>query len=177
MYMDDIKLFVKNEKVSETLIQAVSIYSQDIGMELGIEKWAMPITKNRKLQMTEEIELSTQEKIRTLGEKETYKYLGILEEDTVKLAKMKEKLKKPCFRRTRKLLETKLHKRNLIKGINTWAFPPRNILSIILKEDDKRTSTNGPDYKKLHTDPEMTLINCMCQEKKGKEDLPALKIA
>ena len=38
MYMDDIKLFAKNEKKMETLIHAVRIYSQDIGMEFGIEK-------------------------------------------------------------------------------------------------------------------------------------------
>ena len=33
---------------------------------------------------------SKQEKIRMLGEKETYKYLGILEVDIIKHAKMKE---------------------------------------------------------------------------------------
>ena len=35
MYMDDIKLFAKNEKELKILIQAVRIYSQDIGMELA----------------------------------------------------------------------------------------------------------------------------------------------
>ena len=35
MYMDDIKLFAKNEKEQETLIHAIRIYSQD--MEFGIE--------------------------------------------------------------------------------------------------------------------------------------------
>ena len=34
--------------------------------------------------MTEGMELPNHEKIRTLGEKETYKYLGILEVDTMK---------------------------------------------------------------------------------------------
>ena len=33
MYMDDIKLFAKNEKELETPMQTVIIYSQDIGME------------------------------------------------------------------------------------------------------------------------------------------------
>ena len=33
MYMDDIKVFAKNENELETLIQAVSIYSGDIRME------------------------------------------------------------------------------------------------------------------------------------------------
>ena len=37
MYMDDIKLFAKNEKELETQIQAVRIYSQDVGMEFGTE--------------------------------------------------------------------------------------------------------------------------------------------
>ena len=41
MYMDDIKLFAKNETELETLIHAVRIYSQDIGMEFGIGKCAM----------------------------------------------------------------------------------------------------------------------------------------
>ena len=41
MYMDDIKLFAKKEKELETLTNVVRIYSQDIGMEFGIEKCAM----------------------------------------------------------------------------------------------------------------------------------------
>ena len=45
MYMDDIKLFTNNEKELETRRQAVKIYSQDIGMEFGIEKWDMIIMK------------------------------------------------------------------------------------------------------------------------------------
>ena len=70
--------------------------------------------------MAERIELPNQEKIRTLGEKETLKYLGILEMDTVKNADIKEKIKDYLWR-TKKLLEIKLYSRNLIKGINTWA--------------------------------------------------------
>ena len=73
--------------------------------------------------MTEGIELPNQEKIRTYGEKETYKYLGILEADTIKQAEMKEKKLKEYLRRTRKLLETKLYSRNFMKGINTWTVP------------------------------------------------------
>ena len=46
MYMEDIKLFTKNEKEWETLIHAVGIYSQDIGIEFGIEKCAMLLMKS-----------------------------------------------------------------------------------------------------------------------------------
>ena len=83
----------------------------------------MQVMKICKRHLTDGMELPNQDKIRTLGEKETYKYLGILEADTIKQEKMKEKIKKGYFRRTRKLLETKLCNRNLIKGINTWAVP------------------------------------------------------
>ena len=79
-----IKLFAKNENDTETLIQAVRIYSKDIGMEFGIDKCTVLLMISGKRHMTEEIELPNQGKIRTLEEKETYKYLGILEAYTIK---------------------------------------------------------------------------------------------
>ena len=82
--------------------------------------------------MTEGMELLNQEKIRMRGEKETYKYLGILEADTIKEAE-KEKIKKEYLRRTRKLFETKLYCRNLIKGINTWVVPLKRYSQPFLK--------------------------------------------
>ena len=90
--MDDIKLFSKNEKELETLIHAVRIYSQDIGMKFGIEKCAMLVMKSGKQHMTDGMELLNQDKIWTLGENETYKYLGILEADTIKQVEMKDKI-------------------------------------------------------------------------------------
>ena len=58
MYMDDIKLFAKNEKELETLIHAVRIYSQDKGMEFGIEKCAMLVMKSSKRFQTDRMELT-----------------------------------------------------------------------------------------------------------------------
>ena len=84
---------------------------------------AMLIIISGQRRMTDGMELPTQDKIRTLGENETYKYLGILEADTIKQVEMKDKIRKEYLRRTRKLLEIKLSRRNLIKGINTWAVP------------------------------------------------------
>ena len=46
MYIDDIKQFAKNEKERVTLIPAVRIYSQGIGMEFGIENCAMLVMKS-----------------------------------------------------------------------------------------------------------------------------------
>ena len=64
MYMDLTKM-KKNWK----LIHAVRIYSQDIGMESGIEKCTMLVMKSGERHITNGMELPNQDKIRTLGEK------------------------------------------------------------------------------------------------------------
>ena len=74
--MDDIKLIAKNEKDLETLTHTVTIYNQDIWIEFGIEKFAMLVMKNGKRHLTDGMELPNEDKIRTLSENETYKYLG-----------------------------------------------------------------------------------------------------
>ena len=94
MYMDDIKLFAKTKKELETLIHAVRIYIQDIGMEFRIEKCAMIVMKSGKRHMTDGMELPNQAKIRKPRENETYKYLGVLEVDTIKQMEMKDKIQK-----------------------------------------------------------------------------------
>ena len=92
MYMDHIKIFVKNEKEVDTLTQTIKIYKKDMGIEFDIEKCAMIQMKSGKRETAEGIELQNQEIIRTLGEKENYKYLGILEAYTNRQTEMKEKI-------------------------------------------------------------------------------------
>ena len=101
------------------------------------------------------MELPNQDKIRTHGENETYKYLGILEADTIRQVERKDKIQKEYPRR--KLLETKLSSRNLIKGINTWAVPlvrySRPFLKWTrdeLKQMDQRTRKLKTMHKILH---------------------------
>ena len=88
-------------------------------MECGIEKCAMLVMKRGKRYLTDGMEQPNQEKIRTLVENETCKYVSFLEADTMKQVEMKDKIQKEYYRRTRKLLETKPTSLNLIKGINT----------------------------------------------------------
>ena len=137
--MDDIKLFAKNEKELETLIHGVRIYSQDIGMEFGIQKCAMLVMKSGKRHMTDGMELENHNKIRTLKENETYKHLGILEADTIKQVQMKDTIRKQYLRGTRKLLETKLsskkpHQRNKYLGC-----APSQIFGTLSHVDQRET--------------------------------------
>ena len=53
-------------------------------MEFGIEKCTMLVMKSVKRHRTDGMELPNQDKIRRLGENETYKYLDILEVDSIK---------------------------------------------------------------------------------------------
>ena len=114
--------------------------------------------KSGKWHLTEGMELPNQDKIRTLAENETYKYLGILEADTIKQVEMKDKIQKEYLRRTRKLLETKLSRRNLIKGINIWAVslvrysgPFLKWTRDELKQMDQRTRKLVTMHKALHS--------------------------
>ena len=113
--------------------------------------------KSGKRHLTDGIELPNQDKIRTLAENKTYKYLGILKADTIKQVEMKNKIQKEYLRRTRKLLETKLNCRNLIKGINTWAAslvrysgPFLKWIRDELRQMDQRTRKLMTMHKALH---------------------------
>ena len=180
MYKDDIKLFAKNEKELKTLIHAVRIYSQDIGMEFGIEKCAMLVMKSGKRHMTDGMELPNRDKNRTLEENETHKYLGILEADTIKQVKMKDTIRKDYLRRTRKQLETKLSCRNLIKGIKTWAVPLVTYSGPFLKwtrdelkRMDQRTRKLKTMHKALH--PRNDVDRLHVSRKEGERELSSIE--
>ena len=79
------------------------------------------------------------------------------EADTIKQVEMKDKIQKEYLRRTRKLLETKLSNRNLIKGINNWAVhfvrysgPFLKWTRDELKQMDQRTRKLMTMHKALH---------------------------
>ena len=93
--------------------------------------------------MTDEMELPNQDRIRTLEENEQ--------------VQMKDTIRKEYLRRTRKLLETKLSSRKLIKGINTWAVqlvrysgPFLKWTREELKQMDQITRNLMTMYKPLH---------------------------
>ena len=106
--MDDIRPLAKNEKELETLTHAVRIYSQDTGMEFGIEKCAMLVMKSGKQYLTDWREQPNQNKLERSEKRERTNTWASWNHQT---SEMKEKIKKENPRRTRKLLETKLSSR------------------------------------------------------------------
>ena len=157
LYMDDLKLYAKNEKELDSLVQTVRVFSNDIGMQFGLDKCAVLMMKRGKIIKSEGIELPNDEKIRSLKEDDSYRYLGILQSNEIQRKDMKEKVGKEYKRRVRKILETKLNGGNIIKAINIWAIPMlRYSASFLdwtiseLQEMDRRTRKLMTMHNALH---------------------------
>ena len=90
----------KNEKELEALIHAVTLYSQCIGMEFGIETCALLVMKSGDDIWLTEWNYQNQDKIRTLA-KMNLQILGILVAGTIRQEKWKRKIQKEYLRRTR----------------------------------------------------------------------------
>ena len=113
LYMNDLNLYSRSEKGLDSLVQTVRVFSEDIGMEFGIEKCAMLVMEKRKIVISVGIELPDGKVIKSLQEGKSYKYLGILEADKFLEEKMKLNVSKEYIRRLRKILQSKLNGRNL----------------------------------------------------------------
>ena len=81
LFMDKLKLYSRSEKGLESLEQTVYVFSEDIGMDFGIEKCTMLVMEKGKIVKSVGIALPDGKFIKPLQEVESYKYLGILEAD------------------------------------------------------------------------------------------------
>ena len=121
LFMDDLKLYSQSEKGLDSLVQTVCVFSEDIGMEFGIEKCAMLVMDKGKIVKSVGVELTHGKVMKSLQEGESYKYLGILEADESLEEKTKLNFSKEYIRRIRKVLKSKLNDGNLVRGVDTWA--------------------------------------------------------
>ena len=100
-------------------------------MEFGNENCVMFIMKRGKRQSAEGIELLNQESIKHFGEKENYKYLEVLEVDTIQQAEMKEKNKQRVPQKVEKF-----PRRNPIEGRKGTG-----------RVENQRKNPDHPDYR------------------------------
>ncbi len=175
LFMDDLKLFSKNEEQIESLIQTTHMFSTDIGMEFGIKKCGVLILKRGKIVRCDGIELPNDELIKEV-EQDGYIYLGIVELDKVKEKEMKEKTIREYKRRLRLILKSKLNGKNKITAINTWAVAIfRYGAGIIdwkdseLKSIDRTTRKNLTMYGAMH--PKSDVDRLYVKRKEGGRGL------
>ena len=121
--MDDLKFYAKNDKELEGLLSTVKEFSDDMGMEFGLDKCAKASFIKCKLTRTTAVELDIDTAVRELDQHETYKYLGIDEGNGIQHSKMKEMIRKECYRRATAILKTELNSANRVEAINTLAMP------------------------------------------------------
>ena len=79
---------------------------------------------------------------------ETYKFFGILESDTINHVEVKEK-KKRIPKENEKTTRNQTIKQKSCQKDKYQDCTPHNILGTILKVDERKTSTNGPENKKI----------------------------
>ena len=121
--MDDLKLIPKSEEELQKQIQTVKIFSDDITMEFGLEKFAKITFKRGKLTHSQNLVIDTNREIQELEQGKTYKYLGIEEIEGIQHQQMKDRLKKEYSRRLRMILKSELNARNKITANGALAVP------------------------------------------------------
>ena len=91
LFMDDLKLFGKNENEVNSLVSTVQVFSDDIKMEFGVKKCEILIMHRGAVTKTKTngIVLPSGETIKHIDE-DGYRYLGILEFDSVEEKEMNE---------------------------------------------------------------------------------------
>ena len=93
-YMDDLKAYGMSDEQLKKLLDIIKIFSDDIKMEFGLDKYAKATFIKGKLTKTSNIVLNQDTAIKQLDQEGTYKYLGINEGDGMQHSKMKEKIRK-----------------------------------------------------------------------------------
>ena len=104
-------------------------FSDEIGMEFGLDKCSKATFIRGRLKLTSEIKLNKDTSIMEIDQEDTYKYLGIDKGDGIQHVKMKKNIRKECYRRVRAILNTQLIGKNTLEATNTLAIPAVSMLS------------------------------------------------
>ena len=156
-YMDDLKLYAGNDEELEKLLKIVKEFSDDIGMEFGLDKCAKATFIRGRLTKSQNIQLDRKTEIKDLEQEETYKYLGVDESNGIQHPKMREKIRKEYYRRVRLVLKSELNSANKMTAINTLAVPvvtySFNIIQwpqLEIKNLDRKTRKLLTTYRMYH---------------------------
>ena len=98
LYLDDLKLYGRNQQEIQSLVRTVKLFSDDISMEFGFEKCASLSIKRGKVQNQTAPCL---EGILPLPEGSFYRYLGMFESNVFATDKMKSVVQQEFLKRCR----------------------------------------------------------------------------
>ena len=122
-FVDDLKLFGKNQNDVKQQLDIITEFSHDIGMKFGEDKCAfINIEKGKQKLIGHPIQINGV-KIQELAKEKTYKYLGLDESTSYDTELNKEKISKEYIRRIRKIWSSQLNGFNKIQATNSFAVP------------------------------------------------------
>jgi len=169
--MDDLKLYSKSEEGMTCLVNTVRIFSTDIRMTFGFEKYTTLSVKRGNVVSCDDIELSAGN-IGNLPIDASYTYLDILEAGGFQHSDAKSKVGEMYKQRLQQLLKSKLNGQNQIQAINSFALPVIRYTAGIIdwtvqecEELDRFTRKQMTLFKALH--PRADVDRLYVNRKKG----------
>ena len=105
LYMDDLKGYCNSRESLQKMCDIIEEFTQDIGMEMGLNKCGVIHIQKGKYARLGSITLKSGGVIKELCEDEVYKYLGIEELVGISHEKVKEKVWKKAKGKLRTLFE------------------------------------------------------------------------
>ena len=122
-YMDDLKLYARNNRQLECLVNTVDLFSRDIQMKFGLSKCAKLTMKRGKPLNYESLTTISGETFPDLGDADFYKYLGVEENAQTGHNEVKKRVTTEYKRRVKLILRSELNGKNTITAINTFSVP------------------------------------------------------
>ena len=116
-------ILLQNDDEQVREMKIVKQFSDDTGMESGLEKCAKASFNKGKLASTGNITVDENTTIEELNQEGVCKYLGVHASDGIQHNKMKQKIRKEYLRRVRLILRTELSGRIKKEAVNGIAFP------------------------------------------------------
>jgi len=178
-YMDDIKLYAKNERDIDSLIHLTRVFSSDIGMTFGLEKCGRLIVNRGNTIRTQGIDLP-EGHIDDVTE--SYKYLGILQSHGNHDEEVRSNAVSEYRKRVRQILKSRLSARNQVTAINTFAVPVIRYTAATVnwRQEDLRAADIGT--RKLMTlhgafHPKSSVARLYSSRKEGGRGLQCLEHA
>ena len=171
--MDDLTLHAKNEKDLTALTETIRIFTTDIYMEFGIDKYARQVIQRGNIKITDGLNLDIG-KIKDTDIETVYKYLGILQN----MQNKQKDVVTTTYRKTlRQILKSRLNVKNnnKIQAINTYTMPVITYTAGIIdcnkkgiQDLDRMIRKTMNMYGGLHQ--EQIFTGCAFREKKAAED-------
>ena len=123
VYMDDLKLFAKNNSQLHVLLRTVKMFSDDVGLVFGLDKCAKFTVTRGKASQTGDVQLEPDSIIRELNVGESYKYLGFFESEGLDCNVSKELILQEYLRRLSLIWKSSLSGPRKVRGTNSFCVP------------------------------------------------------